>query len=198
MIGVVDYDAGNMASVANALKQIGVDFEISSDPGVLSRSSAIILPGVGAAPGAMESLNRRGLVSFLRETTQPLLGICLGMQLLFEASEEGNVACLGMIPGKILKFDSRAETIPHMGWNDARISAPDDPLLRGVKQGSFFYFANSFYAPVSPSSIATSLAGSIEFASIVRFRNLVGTQFHPEKSSSAGLAILKNFCGGAR
>lgn len=190
-IGVVDYDAGNIASVTNALKQIGASFVVTSDPSVLESCGGILLPGVGAAPGAMRSLQARGLVEPLRQTRKPLLGICLGMQLLLEHSQEGDAACLGVIPGKILRFDDRAQKVPHMGWNRAETLTPD-ALFEGIAPRSYFYYANSYYAPVTPHTIASTEAIPT-FSAAMRRSNFAGAQFHPEKSGEAGLRLLKNF-----
>lgn len=191
MIGVVDYEAGNIASVSNALTSIGAKFVISSDTNVLETCGGIILPGVGSAVGAMDSLKASGIPDFLRSTPVPILGICLGMQLLYASSEEGPTRCLGILPGKVVRFDSRACKIPHMGWNAIQHLKPT-PLLEGIEEGQHFYFAHSFYVEVDESAVATTEEG-LSFASVVQKDNYTGVQFHPEKSGKSGLAVLSNF-----
>ncbi|HUL44678.1 MAG TPA: imidazole glycerol phosphate synthase subunit HisH [Bacteroidota bacterium] len=191
MIGIVDYEAGNISSVVNALKALDLAYRTTSKTVELSQCSGIILPGVGAAPGAMHSLQNNGLVEFLRSFDRPLLGICLGMQLLFERSEEGDTSCLGIIPGCITKLGDEAEKIPHMGWNAVDLSN-ENPLMKDIPTDSYFYFAHSYVAPVRETTVATCRCGS-EFAAIVRKGNFLGVQFHPEKSGRIGLKLLKNF-----
>jgi glutamine amidotransferase len=191
VIGVVDYEAGNIASVANALAAIGARFVVSGDAATLGACRGIILPGVGAAPGAMASLRRQGLPDFLAHAQIPVLGICLGMQLLYGASEEGATACLGVWPGTVKKFPAGVAKIPHMGWNVlARRAA--HPLLAGIGDAEHFYFAHSYYADAGPSTVAASENGT-PFAAVVADGLYAGVQFHPEKSGRAGLALLKNF-----
>ncbi|HTP13666.1 MAG TPA: imidazole glycerol phosphate synthase subunit HisH [Bacteroidota bacterium] len=191
MIGVVDYEAGNIASVSNALASIGVDFVVSGDRRKLEGCSGIILPGVGAAPGAMRSLEQKQLTGLLKAPPVPLLGICLGMQLLYERSEEGTTNCLGALDGTVRRFGSETSKIPHMGWNavDQQLS---DQLFSGIPQGAFFYFAHSYYAPVDRSSISATTEG-VPFASAIHDGRFYGVQFHPEKSGPIGLRVLKNF-----
>ncbi len=190
MIGVVDYEAGNIASVRNALAAIGCEFLISADEAQLAACQGIILPGVGAAPGAMDSLTRRGLTGFLKGVSAPFLGICLGMQLLYEASEEGKTSCLGIVPGSVTMLGPDVKKIPHMGWNRVTFSSRS-PLYAGIEEG-FFYFAHSYAAPVGPLVTGTAECGSV-FAAAVRKENFFGVQFHPEKSGQAGLRLLQNF-----
>jgi len=191
MIGIVDYEAGNIASVSNALSAIDVRFVVSGEPSVLSGCSGIILPGVGAAPGAMSALTRRGLQEFLPQCNQPVLGICLGMQLLFQFSEEGWTPCLGVLPGVVKRFDEKKQKVPHMGWNEVRYSK-QHALMTGIRQTEYFYFANSYFADPDDSTIATSCQEG-DFAAVVARNNYYGVQFHPEKSGNAGLAVLHNF-----
>ena len=191
MIGVVDYEAGNIASVSNALSTIGVEFVVSNKCETLQSCHGIILPGVGAAPGAMSSLKSFGLDKFLLSVSKPLLGICLGMQLLYEESEEGPTRCLGVLHGRVKKFDERSSKVPHMGWNVVEQRAPN-ALMEGIPSREFFYFANSYFSPVDERTTAATSDG-IEFSSIVQKGNLYGVQFHPEKSGRHGLALLNNF-----
>ena len=191
MIGVVDYDAGNITSVSNALTTIGAEFHVSGERDVLARCDGIILPGVGAAPGAMASLNERKLLGFLASVDIPLLGICLGMQLLYESSEEGNTSCLGVLSGTIKKFDDKVSKVPHMGWNQVEV-ASENRLITGMRRGAYFYFAHSYAAGVNGSTVGIARCEA-PFAAIVSKGNYFGVQFHPEKSGNAGLMILKNF-----
>src|SRR5258706_4457302 len=155
MIGVVDYEAGNIASVCNALDAIHAKYSVSSDAAELAQCEGIILPGVGAAPGAMQSLRRRGLLTFLQSVEKPLLGICLGMQILFDSSEEGNTPCLGVLPGSIKKLSKSAEKIPHMGWNTVKF-AVRHPLIEGIDPDAYFYFAHSFVVGLHDATIGTT------------------------------------------
>lgn len=191
MIGLVDYDAGNVRSVANALHNLEVEFVLTSDPVSLAAADGLILPGVGAAPGAMESLDRRNLTQMLRGYKKPFLGICLGMELLLTHSDEGNIGCLGVLPGTIKRFDARAEKVPHMGWNQVEITRPN-PLTKNLPDNANFYFAHSYYAPVDDSTTAVTSCGML-FASMVNHENFYGVQFHPEKSGPDGLTLLHNF-----
>ncbi len=191
MIGVVDYEAGNIASVSNALTRIGAQFIVSSESEKLARCDGIILPGVGAAPGAMSSLETLGLVRFVQTLGVPVLGICLGMQLLYQASEEGGMRCLGLVPGLIRSLKGRVSKVPHMGWNRVEFLTPN-PLAAGIDSDGYFYFAHSYVADVDESTIATSNCG-VQFAAAISKGNYFGVQFHPEKSGRAGLSLLSNF-----
>ena len=197
MIVVIDYTAGNLYNVGHALKHLGADFMFSGDPADVGRADKIILPGVGAAKPAMESLADQGLVEALRQVSVPFLGICLGLQLLFEVSEEEDTPCLGLLPGRVLRFDSSQVKVPHIGWNCVAgtngSSQPASPLFDGVPAGSFFYFIHSYYAPVEePVTLGTTEYG-LSFSSVVVRDNLLGVQFHPERSGEIGLKLLENF-----
>ena len=191
MIGIVDYDAGNIASVSNALSAIGTKFIATADVSILQQCEGIILPGVGSAQTAMASLSKNRLVQFLAEVQTPLLGICLGMQVLHESSEEGNVACLGVMNGKVRKCDASFGKIPHMGWNGVT-KIRENPLLDGIGDGQSFYFAHSYFVDDGLNTTAVTEQG-ISFSSVVRKQNCFGVQFHPEKSGAAGLKVLRNF-----
>ena len=191
MIGVVDYEAGNIASVSNALSALGAEFIVSGRSDDLSRCAGIILPGVGAATGAMQSLQQRDLVDFLRSVSVPFMGICLGMQVLYEHSAEGDTPCLGILPGTIKKLNVSAEKIPHMGWNRVEIIATH-PLMNGIQSNDFFYFAHSYVAPVDDYTVGITSSGE-RFTAVVAKENYFGVQFHPEKSGASGLHLLKNF-----
>ncbi len=190
MIGVVDYEAGNIASVRNALEAASASFIVTSRVNELARCRGILLPGVGAARAAMHSLSRRGLVEVFRKVEVPVLGICLGMQLLYERSEEWNTECLGILPGTVARLSAAVLKIPHMGWNRVEFTGP---LFDGEEpRPAHFYFAHSYAAPVSAATVATAECGTT-IAAAVRHRNYYGVQFHPEKSGLAGLDLLKRF-----
>ncbi len=191
MIGVIDYEAGNLASVTNALRSIGASVVVSSDARELARCSGIILPGVGAAPLAMESLIRHDLAGFIRALEAPFLGICLGMQVLYDESREGNTTCLGIVPGTVEEFDARASRVPHMGWNEVTFTSDDPTAPLGCN--AHFYFAHSYYAPIGPATSATTECG-VSVSAAIKKDNYYGVQFHPEKSGPAGLLLLRNFC----
>lgn len=191
MIALIDYGAGNTASVANALNTLSAEYVLTNNETDICRSERVIFPGVGEASFAVKQLHRSNLVNLLRIVKKPLLGICLGMQLLCDFSKEGNVPCLGVIPGTAEKFDDTAVKVPHMGWNEV-FQTKESRLFKGIKDGEFFYFANSYYVPVSEYTTAKSSHG-IDFAAAIENNNYYGIQFHPEKSGDAGLTILQNF-----
>lgn len=191
MIAIINYEAGNLASVSNALKRLDEEFVVTNQTKVLEKTDAIIFPGVGHAQPAMRSLRKHGLDDFLQETKKPVLGICLGMQLLFETSEEGDTDGLGIIPGKLKRFDPTKDKVPHMGWNTFT-DVKGSPLLKGITSKQFFYFVHSFYAPVNDYTLATCHYIN-DFSAVVGRDNVLGVQFHPEKSSDAGNLLLQNF-----
>jgi glutamine amidotransferase len=196
MISIIDYGMGNLRSVEKAFAFLGHEVGVSHDPRDLGKASAIVLPGVGAFGDAMKELESRGLVEPLRNAIGagvPFLGICLGYQLLFEASEESpGAAGLGILSGRVVRFPTDVK-IPHMGWNDARFERPH-PVLEKVEEGSFFYFVHSYYVvPEDHGDRLTSTEYGVDFASGAARDNLVAFQFHPEKSSSAGMHILDGF-----
>jgi glutamine amidotransferase len=191
MIALIDYGSGNVASVANALTELKEEFKITKNETEICRSDKIIFPGVGEASFAVKQLHISNLFSLLRIVRKPLLGICLGMQLMVDHSTEGNVACLGVFPGNAEKFDPSKTKVPHMGWNDIEITA-ESKLFHNIKSGEHFYFANSYYVPVN--QYTTSITdNNIKFSSAMEKGNFYGVQFHPEKSGDAGLKLLKNF-----
>jgi glutamine amidotransferase len=191
MITLVDYNAGNVTSLLYALKGLGAEVQVSSDPDVLGKASKIIFPGQGAAGAGMAVLKERGLVEVLQKTTVPFLGICLGMQLLFESSEEDNSKGLALVPGRVNRFENKNFKVPHMGWNLVKYSG-ESPLFKGIPDESFFYFANSYKAPLGESTQGVTFYGE-PFSSVIQKNNLFGVQFHPEKSGEMGLKLLSNF-----
>lgn len=178
MIAIIDYNAGNTESVANALARLGVEYQITGDPKAVARADKIIFPGVGAAGAAMKELKERRLDQVFKKARQPVLGICLGLQLLAEFSDENNTKCLGIIPGRVIKFLDDLK-VPQIGWN--RVGK------------DYFYFVHSYYLPVGAYTVGIATYG-IPFSAIVRKDNFYATQFHPEKSGEAGLKLLHNFC----
>lgn len=191
MIALIDYGAGNVASVANALNTLGKSFIITKSETEIIKADKIIFPGVGEASYAVKQLHLLNLFSALRMCTRPMLGICLGLQLMAENSTEGNVACLGIFPGTALKFDETEVKVPHMGWNEVSIKN-HSKIFSGINDGERFYYANSFYIPVNQYTTASS-EHDVEFSAAIEKDNYYGVQFHPEKSGEAGLKLLKNF-----
>jgi len=188
MIQIIDYGAGNLQSVKNALS--GVDFEVISSPSELKDSAKIIFAGVGAAASAMESLKKSGFDLVLPKLENPFLGICLGMQLLFERSEENSCEALGILKGDVRKFPVGL-TVPQIGWNKVKMG--DSLLFKGVEQDSYFYFVHSFYVFADKNiSIGKSEYG-ISFCSAIEKENFYAVQFHPEKSGEIGRKVLDNF-----
>jgi imidazole glycerol-phosphate synthase subunit HisH len=197
-IGLVDYGMGNRRSVEKALEHVGASVRVSSDPEILRGAAGLVVPGVGAFPVAMERLRALGLAELIRERVaagKPVLGICLGMQLAFEHSEEqGGADGLGIVPGRVRRLRAVGLKLPHIGWSEVRLRTEGEPLFDGLPELSAFYHVHSF-APV-PDADADVL-GRAEygetFATAVRRGSFVGVQFHPEKSSAAGLRLLSNF-----
>ena len=195
MIAIIDSGGANIASVRFALERLGVEAELTADPQVISAAERVILPGVGAAPVAMAKLEAAGLVECIRGLTQPVLGICLGMQLFFERSQEGDTPLLGVFDGVCAALDaSSGLTVPHMGWNRLipQKGTEAHPLLAGIAPGSHVYFVHSFAAPVSDDTVAACEYG-VAFTALVARGNFMGAQFHPERSGPVGAAILRNF-----
>jgi len=198
MLVIVDYDAGNLRSVQRACSKVGVKAEISSDPLMVESAERIIFPGVGAATSAVDTLKSRGLdrallASFKQGT--PILGICLGAQIILEHTEEDNRDCLGIIEGICKRFepDDPALKVPHMGWNGVEIVQPH-PLLEGIEKGDEFYFVHSYYACLTkPENIYAMTTYGTRFCSVLGERNLIATQFHLEKSGQFGLSVLSRF-----
>ena len=200
MIAIVDYGVGNLFSLSSSLEALGLETEITADAEKLRAADKIILPGVGAFGDAKAKLDATGLVPVLQEEAEkkPFLGICLGMQLLFDRSTEyGEHAGLGFVPGQVvdLRGDLEDKTlkVPHMGWNSLQI-VKDDPIFKYFKDGEYVYYVHSFYAKdCLPSTLGTSQYGNVSVTGVVRHGRVYGTQFHPEKSGDAGLRLLKAF-----
>lgn len=192
MIAIVDTGGANIGSVADAFARLGVDAKLTSDPGTIRSAAGVVLPGVGAAGDSMSRIRAKGLVETLRGLTRPVLGICLGMQLLFERSEEGEVDCLGILPGTVRRLPaSPGARIPHMGWNRVRAKSPG-PLFAGIPDGAWFYFVHSYAAPDGAFTLAASEHG-VPFPAAVARGTVFGVQFHPERSGASGASLLKNF-----
>lgn len=191
MIAVIDYKCGNLRSVGNALQRIGCDYRITGDEAIIRSASQVILPGVGEASSTMETLKNSGLDQLLPSLTQPVLGICIGMQLMCRFSEEGNVPCLGLFDATVRKISVSGELkVPHMGWNT--ITQLTSPLTNDIAEGSYFYYVHSFAPELSRHTAAVTEYGS-PFSAILHNANFFGTQFHPEKSGSVGEKLLVNF-----
>ena len=192
---VIDYQSGNLRSVAKALESVGVAPEVTSDPAKIIGADAVVFPGVGSGPAAMQALRQRDLVEPLREyvaSGRPFLGVCLGLQLLLERTEEGDAPCLGCIPGLVKRLPDGFK-VPHMGWNSVQI-IKEHPVFEGIPQDSHFYFVHSYYAaPEDDSWVAGTTEYGVTFCSAYANGNLVATQFHPEKSGLLGLRFYENF-----
>ena len=189
---LVDSGGTNIGSVRYALERLGIDAQLSRDVRKIRAATHVILPGVGTAAPGMARLREAGLVDVVRELTQPVLGVCLGMQLLFEHSEEGDTPCLGLIPGSLRLFPKNGNLrVPHMGWNALRPERAS-PLLNGIDAGDFAYFVHSYAAPLGPYTLASVDYGGA-FSALVQQRNFYGAQFHPERSATVGAMLLKNF-----
>jgi imidazole glycerol-phosphate synthase subunit HisH len=191
-VTIIDSGGANLASLRYALDRLGARSQVTDDARVIADAPRVILPGVGAAADAMRRLHDHGLAELIPHLQAPLLGICLGMQLLFEHSAEGDTACLGVISGSITRLmPARGLPVPHMGWNTLAIRR-EDPLLANLTERDRLYFVHSFAGPLSGDTLATVEYGS-ELPAIVRRENFLGVQFHPERSSTAGARVLRNF-----
>jgi len=191
MIALIDYGSGNIQSVANALNDLNAEFVVTANEKEILDSNKIIFPGVGEASYAIRRLHLLNLFTFLQITKKPLLGICLGMQLLCERSAEGNVPCLGFIPASTELFDNTKTKVPHMGWNEVAIIKVSK-LFDGIPDKTFFYFAHSYYVPVNSYTTSQTNHDAL-FSASVEKDNFYGVQFHPEKSGETGIHLLKNF-----
>ena len=198
MIAVIDYGTGNLGSVSNAIESLGGKAKVTQNPSDLRKADKIILPGVGAFRDSMKSLAALDLAGPLKEEIKSgklYLGICLGLELLFEKSEEGGSSSgLGILKGDVVRFSGAGLKVPHIGWNQVEIKKKACPLFKGIDDASFFYFVHSYYVrPVDPAIIAAVTGYGAEFTSMVWEKNIYAVQFHPEKSQQAGLKFLRNF-----
>lgn len=190
MIAIVDYGAGNTKSVTNALEKLNARYRLTNQIAEIQEADSVILPGVGHAQPAMAALAKCGLTEVIKKLEQPLLGICLGMQLLYNHTEEGDTDCLKVIPGSICKFTNPNYPIPAMGWNT--VEHDGSSLFENIAQYSYFYLVHSYYAQLDQQTTATSQYGG-QYAVAVQSKNFYGVQFHPEKSGAMGRQLLKNF-----
>ena len=193
MIAIVDYDTGNLRSVCNALERIGAEYCVTDNHDIIKNADKVLLPGVGEASSAMEKLRERGLCDVIKSLTQPVLGICIGMQLMCRHSQEGDVDCLGIFDADVCRFEPDSASgvkVPHMGWNT--IGELKTRLFEGLEEGEFVYFVHSYAASVCEDTIAVSDNGR-KFSAAMRRGNFYGAQFHPEKSGDVGERILRNF-----
>ena len=191
MIAIVDYKMGNLRSVKNALQRLGAEFVVTADADVIRSADRVLLPGVGNAAEAMENLRAVGLVEVIRSLRRPVLGICVGMQVMCRHSEEGDVKCMGIFDARVKRFVAAENVkVPHMGWN--KIGNLESKLFKGIDGGEYVYFVHSFYPELCPDTIATTRHGQM-FSAALKYENFYGTQFHPEKSGDVGERIIANF-----
>jgi len=199
MITVVDYGVGNLHSVAKALEKVGAETRVTSDWKDVGKSDGVVLPGVGAFKDSMDAMHRSDLAKAIQDfiaSGKPFLGVCVGLQMLFSESEEFGVSKgLGIFPGRVVRF-AGGQKVPHMGWNQIKVRKDGNPLLKGVPDGERLYFVHSYYVvPEKGSIVAATTDYGVDFTCMVWEKNVFGTQFHPEKSQSAGLRIYENFKG---
>ena len=191
MIAIIDYDMGNIRSLGNALGRLGAEWVLTADPDTIRSASHVILPGVGSAAKAMDNLNSLNLPEIIWKLRHPVLGICVGMQVMCRHSEEGDVDCMGIFDAKVRRFTERPGIkVPHMGWS--KIANLESKLFKGIDRDAYVYFVHSYYAPLCPDTIATAKHPEM-FSAALKYENFFGTQFHPEKSGDVGEKILKNF-----
>jgi glutamine amidotransferase len=191
-LAIIDSGGANIASLRFAIERLGIESELTTDPQRIHSASHVLLPGVGAAADCMGRLERAGLVDVISNLRQPFLGICVGMQLLFDSSEEGDVDCLGLLPGRVRRFpDREGLPVPHMGWNQLEVIHPS-PLLKDFTQDDYVYYVHSYAAPVGDETLAISQYGE-NFSAVVQRENIFGVQFHPERSAQAGAKLIRNF-----
>lgn len=191
MIAIIDYGAGNTKSVTNILDELNVEYKVTSKEFEINKAEKIIFPGVGEASFAVRKLHLNNLFTLLRIIKKPLLGICLGMQLLADKTEEGNTTCLGIIPTTCKKYETKELKVPQMGWNKVYF-LKENVLFDGIDNETYFYYANSYYMPMNEFTIAKSNY-ECDFSAVINKNNFYGVQFHPEKSGPAGIKLIKNF-----
>lgn len=194
MIAIIDYNTGNLRSVENALGRLGAEWTLTADPALLRRADRVLLPGVGHAGEAMARLREAGLDDVIKRLRRPVLGICVGMQVMCRHTEEGDADCIGLFDAHVKRFTPLAgDKVPHMGWNC--INNLESKLFKGIAPGSYVYFVHSYRAGLCPDTIATTRygAGNQMFSAALKYENFYGTQFHPEKSGDVGERILQNF-----
>lgn len=192
MIAIIDYNTGNLRSVKNALERLGAQYVLTADPEVIRKADKVILPGVGNAAKAMESLNATGLVPVIKSLRKPVLGICVGMQIMCRDSQEGDVQCMGIFDSHVKRFPADPEAkVPHMGWN--AINNLEGKLYKNMKGGCCVYFVHSYYPQLCCDTTSTCRHGEVMFSASLKYENFYGTQFHPEKSGDVGETILRNF-----
>ena len=191
MIAIIDYKMGNLRSVENALHRLGAEFEVTADADKIVRADRVLLPGVGNAAEAMHNLRQAGLPEVIKSLRRPVLGICVGMQVMCRHSDEGDAECMGIFDARVKRFTpTPTEKVPHVGWN--QIGNLEKKLFTDIKSGSFVYFVHSYYAELCTDTIATTRHGLL-FSSALKYENFYGTQFHPEKSGDTGEQIIKTF-----
>ena len=191
MIAIIDYKMGNLRSVENALKRLGAEFTVTADAAIIRSAARVLLPGVGNAAEAMENLRKADLTQVIRSLRRPVLGICVGMQVMCRHSEEGDCDCLNIFDSHVKRFVPTPELkVPHLGWN--RISNLESKLFKGIDGGEYVYFVHSYYPELCPDTIATTTHG-VMFSAALKYENFYGTQFHPEKSGDVGERIIENF-----
>ncbi len=195
MIAIIDYKCGNLRSVENALDRLGCEYKLTADPAEIIAADKVILPGVGNAAEAMANLEATGLIPVIKSLRRPVLGICVGLQIMCRDSEEGNVKCLGIFDSHVRRFPADPEAkVPHMGWNQiGNLNLGKCKLFNDVPSGSFVYFVHSYYPTLCQDTIATCRHGQMLFSAALKYENYYGTQFHPEKSGDIGEQIIRNF-----
>lgn len=194
MVAIIDYSTGNLRSVENALSRIGAEWALTSDPDTIRRADRVLLPGVGHCGEALARLRRSGLDSVIRDLRRPVLGICVGMQMMCRDTAEGDAEGLGIFDAHVRRFiPGPGDKVPHMGWNS--IHNLEKGLFKGITPGSYVYFVHSYFAHLCPDTIATTRfgKGGLMFSAALKYENFYGTQFHPEKSGDVGEKILRNF-----
>ncbi len=192
MIAIIDYGMGNICSVENALRRLGAEYTLTDRADCIRSADKVILPGVGHCGEAMTKLRDKRLHEIIRDLRRPVLGICVGMQVMCRHTDEGNTDCLGLFDADVVKFGQEdGLKVPHMGWNS--ISNLDGKIFRGIKSGEYVYYVHSYYAKLCSDTIATTDYGNTMFSAALKYENFYGTQFHPEKSGGAGECLLRNF-----